>query len=291
VPLRPLALGELLDGSIKVIRRYPRPTLGLSAAIAVAVTVLNVIAVLLFDPGFEVSAEDELDGSQLAGAAATAIPAQLIAFIGGLVLTGALITVVGKAVQGKEAPFDQVWATVRPRIWSLLGLALLTGLIVVGPFVLGILLAVVLGIAIGDAGIAIGALVAVAGFVLLVYLYVRLSLAPASLVLERAGVRESLRRSGVLVEGSWWRLFGIMILTWLITAVLSGIVGAVLAIPVLIAVGSEGTGFLIAQQVAAGLASVVLSPFASGVRALLYVDRRMRAEGLDLALQAAVADG
>ena len=50
VPLRPLALGELLDGAIKIIRRYPRPTLGLSAAIAAVVTVLNVGLVLLLQP-------------------------------------------------------------------------------------------------------------------------------------------------------------------------------------------------------------------------------------------------
>ena len=39
--------------------------------------------------------------------------------------------------------------------------------------------------------------------------------------------------------------------------------------------------------VGSGLATFLVSPFTSGARALLYVDRRMRAEGLDLTLQAA----
>ena len=46
-----------------------------------------------------------------------------------------------------------------------------------------------------------------------------------------------------------------------------------------------------AQQVGAGLASVLVAPFSSGVMALLYVDRRMRAEGLDVALQTATGTG
>src|SRR5689334_4132680 len=46
VPLRPLALGDILDGAIKVVRRYPKPTLGLSAGIALVVTFLNVLAVI-----------------------------------------------------------------------------------------------------------------------------------------------------------------------------------------------------------------------------------------------------
>jgi hypothetical protein len=50
---------------------------------------------------------------------------------------------------------------------------------------------------------------------------------------------------------------------------------------------SSGRFFLIVIQVGSGLVSVVVSPFVAGARSLLYVDRRMRAEGLDLTLQAA----
>ena len=38
-----------------------------------------------------------------------------------------------------------------------------------------------------------------------------------------------------------------------------------------------------------GLVVTVVKPFTAGVRALLYVDRRMRAEGLDVQLAAAAA--
>ena len=42
-------------------------------------------------------------------------------------------------------------------------------------------------------------------------------------------------------------------------------------------------------DVGAGIAQTVVAPFTAGVRALLYIDRRMRAEGLDVSLMAAVA--
>ena len=47
------------------------------------------------------------------------------------------------------------------------------------------------------------------------------------------------------------------------------------------------TTALVLTQIGGGVAQTVTSPFTSGVRALLYVDRRMRAEGLDVALAAA----
>src|SRR3954469_4058172 len=73
VPLRPLGLGELLDGAVALIRRYPRPVLGLSAALAIVSTALNVtLALTVFKPliDFDIStfdsgntaSTDEVDG-------------------------------------------------------------------------------------------------------------------------------------------------------------------------------------------------------------------------------------
>ena len=294
VPLRPLALGEILDGSIKVIRRYPRPTLGLSAVIALVVTVLNVIAVLAVgNNGFTTRTSSaggfQFDSGGAAASIGAALPTQLLGFIASLVLTGTLITVVGRAVQGQEAPMSVVWASVRPRLWALIGLALLTIVITVAPLVVGVLIAVVLAAAGGTGTLLIGIPLSMAGLVATVYLYVRLSIATPALVLEKAGVTQALRRSGVLVKGSWWRMFGILLVTGIIGSIVGAIIGVPLGIVSAVFFNDAGeTPLRVAQQVGAGLASVLVSPFASGVRALLYVDRRMRAEGLDVALRAAV---
>lgn len=296
VPLRPLALGEILDGAIKVIRRYPRPTLGLSAAIALVTTLLNVISVLLIDPPKGGSAPGEeltLNSSSSAASLASAIPASLISFVAGLVLTGALITVVGRAVQGQEAPMATVWATVRPRIWALIGLALLTVIIAFAPFVATTVGVFVLAASAGNGSFAIGIPLMIAGLVTSVYLYVRLSLGSAALILEKTSITAAIKRSGVLVKGSWWRIFGILLLAFIIAFIISSIVGVPLILIATLAFSSasDGTAFLVAQQVAGGIASILLAPFSAGVTALLYVDRRMRAEGLDVALRAAVTSG
>jgi hypothetical protein len=293
VPLRPLGLGELLDGAIKILRRYPRPTLGLSAAIATVVTVINVLLVVALNSAGDLSSSSDSTGTdfqfQLSSSAATSGPGSIISFLAGLVLTGALVAVVGKAVLGQPVSTAEVWQTVRGRLWALLGLSLLTGLIVALPMVVGGGLAVVLGISLGPGSLLLGIPLAFAGIGLAIYAYTRLALAAPALVLEKAGVTAALRRSSVLVRGAWWRTFWILVLTAIIGAVLAGILTFPATIVALLAGDPGSTGFLVTQQVAAGLASVLVSPFTSGVRALLYVDRRMRAEGLDVSLAAAAA--
>lgn len=297
VPLRPLALGELLDGAIKIVRRYPRPTLGLSAVIAAVVTVLNVGLVLLLRTGdglLDPAASSDNGNAQAFAANAGSAPGALVGYLAGILLTGALVAVVGKAVLGQEAPTGQVWQAVRPRLWSLLGVALLTGLLLSVPVIgTGLVLALLLAVG-GPVTLLLGVPLLLAGLGVSIHLYARLSLASAALVLEKTGVRTSLRRSATLVKGSWWRVFGTLVLTTIITTVIAGI----LTVPPTLIAGllsvsassQDATGFLITQQVAAGVASVLLAPFSAGVRALLYVDRRMRAEGLDVALQAAATD-
>jgi hypothetical protein len=99
------------------------------------------------------------------------------------------------------------------------------------------------------------------------------------------------------VRRSWWRVFGVLLLALIVASV----VGQVVQVPFLIfgitPVGLRGgsslndstTRLLILSYIGAGIAQTVITPFTAGVRALLYIDRRMRAEGLDVALNAAAA--
>jgi hypothetical protein len=92
------------------------------------------------------------------------------------------------------------------------------------------------------------------------------------------------------VRGSWWRTFGI----YLLATILASVVASVLAVPFALA----GT-FLSLDSLASGslpltytvplalgtlVTGVVTLPFSAGVVALLYVDRRIRREALDLEL-------
>jgi hypothetical protein len=298
VPLRPLTVGEVLDGAVKVVRQYPRPTLAMSAIVAVVTTVFNLLALLaedtssLANDATSGSSSDSFNTGFDSGVGGLAgVPGTVFGALGGLVLAGFLVAVVGKAVLGRPTTFSETWQQVRPRIWALIGLAFLVGLVCAAPAVIGVILAVAMGVVAAPL-LLIGVPLAIAGVVAGIYLYVRLSLSSSVLVLEKAGVRAAMRRSNVLVKGSWWRVCGILLLVQIISSVLTG----VLTFPFLVLAGINAfanpdaggfTVFLVVAQLGGGLATFLVSPFAAGARSLLYVDRRMRAEGLDLTLQAA----
>ena len=301
VPLRPLGLGEVLDGAVGVIRRYPRPTLGLAALVAVVTTLLNVVVVLTafrpllaLDPVvLEDGGGDALQGA-IGGAVAGGALTVVLTLLAGAVLTGGLAAVVGKAVLGEPMSFGQAWAQVRPLLLRLVGLAVLTLGLVYLVVVVAVVVAV-LALTLGGPPLALVAVpVGLGGLALALHLYVRLSLAPCVLVLERTGITASMRRSGVLVKRDWWRVFGVLALTFVIGAFVSQIVQLPFAV---LGAGSPGglvdpdaeilgTRSLVLSAIGGGVASTLVSPFTAGVRALLYVDRRMRAEGLDVALAA-----
>jgi hypothetical protein len=211
-----------------------------------------------------------------------------------VILNGVVVGIVGEAVLGRRTTMAQAWATVRGRIWRLVGLLLLdvaTFLVLVGIAVgIGLLLGFGVGLA---AGLLVGiplTLAALAGFA---YLQVRyFLLAPAALVLERTTLGAALRRAAELSRGQWWRLFGIQLLTALVV----GLVSEVVAIPlagVAVAGGFliDGTAgalvFVFASYLSQILVGALTTPFTSGVTALQNVDQRIRKEALDVELIAA----
>jgi hypothetical protein len=118
--------------------------------------------------------------------------------------------------------------------------------------------------------VALAAIGATLGAVLLilpgVYLWARWFLAPQAVVAERLGALEGLERSGDLVRGQWWRIFGI--------ALLITVIASVLAVLLLIPFFLSGDGIvMLISQIAAD--AVCLS-FAALAGTLLYFDARAR---------------
>jgi hypothetical protein len=126
-----------------------------------------------------------------------------------------------------------------------------------------------------------------------IWIFVSYAFATPAVVLEGRGVIAALTRSYRLIKGAWWRTFGLLILTQLIAGLIGGAVqtpfsGA--AFFVLVAEGPELSDLMQALYVgltAIGgvIAGTLTYPFSAGVTTLLYVDRRMRREGLDLDLR------
>jgi len=308
VPLRPLGLGEIYDGSFQAIRTNPRTMLGISAIVMVIVAVIGLVPQFYFlaqtldlaQLGERAAQSEEFDPTMFAplGAALGGLMlSTLVKWLASTALSALLVTAVSEAVLGRRMPPAVLWQRVKPRLWGVLGVSLLSGLMPLVAF--GVTIAVVVALGFGIAAVtgSTGAAVAISvilGLVIVigvtVYLGIALSLAAPALLLEGVGPIAALRRSWRLCRGSWWRLFGILVLTSIVVGVLSSVISVPLTqgAGAIVSAGAGSTGTLIAGAALNGLAELVtgtvFTPFSAAVTALLYIDRRMRAEGLDVQL-------
>jgi hypothetical protein len=298
VPLRPLAVGELLDGAFTTIRRYPGPTIGLAAPVMLLITGTQVVAsYFLLNGVSNVSASGDVSSDFLARSLSVDLVVQVVAFVLGLLLTGMITAVVGQAVLGRPMTVGSAWQSARSRLAPLAGVSVIVFVATIVILSIGIAPGIIVAAAgaVG-AGAALAVIGGLAGLVVLVWVLVLVGLAAPAVMLEKQGIRAAFRRSRGLVAGSWWRVFGILALALL----LSGIVEGILVVPFTIAAngtsGLFGKGYtvhfsgLVLVGVGNFLAGTIVRPFTASVTALLYIDRRMRAEGLDLTLQQAAAD-
>ena len=307
VALRPLRLGDLYDGAFKAIRQNPKTMVGLAALVTTAFMLIPVILSVVLaatgnlaagpDPAFTGPGSSDVSvgggGLSLAqGAGALfSIPASVL-------LTGICVHVVHQAALGRRTAIAEAWAAVRGRLLRLLGLTVFGAVVTSVPFVLAIGGGVLLGINVSTGlGVLVGVLGGIASVVLLCLLQVRLFfLAPAALVLERQKVFAALRRSWALTRGQFWRLFGI----WLLTALIVGIVGQVISVPLGLLGGIVAVAFptsdwaallaVLAGYVGTIIVGAVTTPFSAGVWSLLYLDQRIRKEAYDVELIAASQD-
>ncbi|HXP18265.1 MAG TPA: hypothetical protein VN840_01350 [Streptosporangiaceae bacterium] len=310
VPLRPMAVGDILSGAFTLIRRNPGTILGLAAIIVTINQIVTAIvtayitgrlpAVLFITPGQQATSSQA--NSALASLGRS-LPAIFGLEIGGLllvilfrgILTGMLTGAMGRGVLGRKVG---IGPTVRDsRLGTVLAVAFLTLAIFVCLWAVPLAIVVALAIAGLPVVAAIaGCLGAIAAVVLTVWLYVTLSLAMPAAVLERLGPVAALSRSWHLARGSFWRLLGILLLASLVVSVTAGLLTAPVTLARLAAGGpfsfistGHSIGWLIATTVAGIIAGTVTSPIAAGVNVLLYTDMRMRKEGMDLVLQQVAA--
>lgn len=309
IPLRPLGVGELLDGAFTTLRRYPAATLGLSAAVMLVVQVIQLVTTYYFLNGVDANTttslgQTEPNGDYLARLVTVQGIVLLVTLIATVLLTGMLTVVVGQAVLGRTMGISEAWVRTKPLLWRLLGAtfavpAIPLLIILAGGLPGGVVMLV--GIGAGHAVVVLGAVIlgvgAFGAMIYAIYVAGTLELTTPALVLEKLNVRGSLRRSRALVKGSWWRIIGIGLLAQLIASVIAGII----VVPFDLIGGGLNNLFstssdpnfsftsLLLSGIGGLLGATLVRPFSAGVVALLYIDRRMRAEALDLTLQQAAA--
>ena len=280
VPLRPLGLSDILDGSFTAIRRNPKVMLGLSAAVAtVQVVLVALVEVVAYAQLGRITitstsgATTRTSLGPLLGTETVQLVTLFVSTLLGAFLTGMLTIAITQDVLGVRLDVRQVWQRVQGRLWRLVGLSLLTTFLEF----LGLVLCLAPGI----------------------WLWGTWAVAVPVMMVERTTVRGALRRSRALVAGTFWRVWGIRALGWITATVIGAIIAVPFAIAGLVldgnvfsATASSGhlpAGFLILTAFGSAVSAAFTAPIRAGIDALLYVDLRMRREGLDIALQQALA--
>lgn len=114
----------------------------------------------------------------------------------------------------------------------------------------------------------------------LIFLFVRLVLAPVTVAVENLRGGAALRRAWRLSTGVGWRILGTYILAGLIAVGVQLVVVVVAVIPIAVG-GGEATRVALTSVIAAsGLALTFVTPFLNLVVILLYADARLRGDGV-----------
>ncbi|NDR52574.1 glycerophosphodiester phosphodiesterase [Actinomyces sp. 565] len=320
IPLRPLTITEIIAGAFESLRANPRAmflpaivVMGAAGLISALFTFLafstlsNQISIIDSYNEYDyasVGSDQEVFNalsSYLGGSTGLSLVSTAINFFAITVLTGLLTVTVSRSVLGRIATPAEVWERVRPRLWALIGQALLVELVTgLAAFVaalgaVGLLIGSVF--ALDDSGssanlgliMLVCFLLGVGGLIAAAFLGVRLSVAGAALILENVSIWEGIRRSWQLTRGYFWRVLGVQLLVGLlvgtVSAVLGGAIGALSGAGTLLVGIGASTVLIMVSAFIGSLLDALIRPFSSAATALVYIDLRMRQEGLDVELR------
>ncbi|MFF2788387.1 hypothetical protein ACFVT6_16705 [Streptomyces sp. NPDC058049] len=327
MPLKPLALGDVVSASFATFGRYWKQLVGVMLAVLglclLVMTLLAGVAVAavydhiepVFDPPYgQDPAAEHLTPIIVAG-----VTLFVLLLAAGLLSTAMLTAVcpavLQQAVLGRPTTFRAMWRTALRRTPSVLGALLLTGLIAGAPVLaaMAVWIPVMIVSVSGDdpspAALVLLPVLLLPAIAVSVWLGTRLSLAPAVAVMEKAAPVTALRRSAALVKGDWWRIFGITLVGSMIATSIAymiqmpfQLVGTFGMIPLMAEAGegAEGagpsTGMIVALvfgflciMVGAGVSQMFQIGYTQLFSSLLYVDQRIRRENLAQVLLAELA--
>jgi hypothetical protein len=211
-------------------------------------TLLIPAALVLFIPVAILNGVLLTSGGALVGLATIAIGLIATYWFQGMVVEAVVDILDGR----RDHTVGSLFSSATPFLGRLIGAGVLATIIIVIGFIL----------------------IIVPGLIALTFLAV---VAPA-VVIDRLGVTDALRRSRELVGGNAWRVFGVLVVLFLVTALVSGIVNAI--------GGSVSDDSFAGFAVAELIVRVLLTPLSAIAATVMYVELR-RAKGEPLAEDAA----
>lgn len=316
VPLRPLRVGEFLDGAFQAARANPKAIFGSAllfqlagALLTIAVMVIGFSSLIpyLTDPAAIQSdepswAEFETLLTQLLTLLGVYAALGILQILAQLVLQGVLTIPVMRSTLNRKTSFGQMWRLAKPNIGSVIvvGLIFVAGYLVFAGVIGGaVFLFAITGEGrsgseiVGIVFICLGIFLALIAVV--IWLSIKFLFAPSVAITEGLGPIAALKRSWTLTNNNWWRILGINLLGGLI----AGAVAQIISIPISLVTGlipmafTNSTPeeqitvqlvvFAITMLLSAVIAALTMA-FTSAIMSLQYVDLRMRREGFDVTL-------
>ncbi|RJT87446.1 hypothetical protein D6T64_14090 [Cryobacterium melibiosiphilum] len=306
IPLRPLNFGTLLWAPFQVLRRNPRATFGSALLIQSVLTFVTVIVVGLVT-AWSLGRIDSAPAGDVeavtAGATLTIILSVLVPLalqlIGSALLQGVIVVEVARATLGQKLTLRALWRIAGRRLWVLvLWTVILVGVLLIAVAVLAGLVTVL--VLLGDGFVALGVIVGIFGglglLALGLWLSTKTSLVPSLIVLEHLSIRSAVLRSWRLTRGYFWRTLGIQLLVALIVSIVAQIVTTPLSLIFTYAIGLVDPNAAMEAYIPSVILYIltlfialifgaVAAVVQSATTVLIYLDLRMRTEGLDLELQ------
>jgi hypothetical protein len=321
-PLRPWLPADLLDNAARTISENKTIMLGLPVLAAIALLAVQAVLTEVAVPGGLGGFFGAEDPFQQAGAALLlTYGVQLVLFtVVSSMLAGIIALAAVRSQLAHRVGPRELLRLVRPALPALAAVGLVQSLsfiILIGGWGLA-----VIGIGSGaestvsaDVAGAVAVVMILIGAVLVLIFGIRLLLAGTVVLMEgrhapdiglhipvRVGIWGALKRSWQLVKGKFWRVFGILLFAGLVVNIVSyalqyGITTLVLTVGSWADSSESSTATLLAVMLgvavvlATAMTLIASLAFMSAVQALIYLDLRVRREGLDLWMRPVLRSG
>jgi hypothetical protein len=257
LPLRQMGIGELVDGAVKLYRRDWLTLTGIAALVLFPLTFIQLWVtqglVSSFDP-LATDAEFQAMTTELLLVTLVFVGVELL--IAQPFLVAAISRAAVDAYLGEQVTLGRTLRYALSRLPAILWVSIIT----VVAITVGLILLIIPGI--------IAA--------------VRLTLAPAVVVVEDVRGTKAVGRSWNLTGGHFWRVLGTLILSGIIEAV--GL--AIIQIPTGVIAPLLGPEGWPVSALGTALSSALVTPFSLLIVVLLYFDLRVRKEGYDIEVMA-----
>ena len=255
--LRPLSVGEMLDAGFRLFRARFGTLVACVVVPVVPLTILGTIIIASTDPdAFDVNATSTDSGAALAGF----LISIFLQSAGAALAVAACFKAISAAYLGERTSFGDSLAYALRRF-----IPLMVAYIVI-------------------------VIITIPGFILLlipgIWLTIKLCMAFPAVIFERAGPFRSIGRSWKLTKNNWWRVFGTLVVVFLIAMVVNFALAAVLGI---VAAGSDSiseVAYAVLNTIITLLTYMLTYPLWAAVMTVIYYDLRVRNEGFDLQLLA-----